>query len=75
MSWPTTKEPRENFVTIRLTDAEAADVAWLQGVINAKDRSKAVRQCVDRVVAAEKRRAARQKSSDTAAGPAAQDGE
>lgn len=62
MAWPTTDEPRTNFVTIRLTDAEAADVRWLMGQVNAKDRSAAVRQCVDRVVASEKRRAAKNKT-------------
>lgn len=56
MSWPTTNEPRTNFVTVRFTDAEAADIAWLMGRVNAKDRSSAVRQCVDRVVAAERKR-------------------
>lgn len=62
MAWPTTDEPRTNFVTIRLTDAEAADVRWLMGQVNAKDRSAAVRQCVDRVVASEKHRAAKNKT-------------
>lgn len=56
MAWPTTDEPRTNFVTIRLTDAEHADLLWLQGVMNVKDRSAAVRNSLDRVVAAERRR-------------------
>lgn len=63
MAWPTTNEPRTNFVTVRFTDAEAADIAWLMGVVNAKDRSSAVRQCVDRVVAAERKRAAKQRKT------------
>ena len=57
MSWPTTNDPRTEFVTVRFTKSEMADVLWLQGVTNAKDRSAAVRQCVDRVVAAERKRA------------------
>lgn len=65
MAWPTTDEPRTNFVTVRFTDAEMADVLWLQGVVNAKDRSTAVRQCVDRVVAAERKRAAKQRRAST----------
>jgi hypothetical protein len=61
MAWPTTDEPRTNFVTIRLTDAEHADLLWLKGVMNARDKSAAVRQSLDRVVAAEKRRARKAK--------------
>lgn len=57
MSWPTTNDPRTEFVTVRFTKSEMADVLWLQGHTNAKDRSAAVRQCVDRVVAAERKRA------------------
>lgn len=31
MGWPTTSEPRDNFVTVRLTDAEKAEVdAYVQ---------------------------------------------
>lgn len=63
MAWPTTDEPRENFVTVRFTDAEAADIAWLMGVSNTKSRSAVVRQCVDRVVAAERKRARKAKKS------------
>lgn len=69
MAWPTTNDPRTNFVTVRFTDDEIADVLWLQGVVNAKDRSAAVRQCVDRVVAAERRRAKKQKNTDAAGAP------
>lgn len=63
MPWPTTNDPRTEFVTVRFTVQEATDIAWLMGVTNAKDRSTAVRNCVDRVVAAEKKRAARQKNA------------
>lgn len=65
MSWPTTDDPRTEFVTVRFTADEAADIAWLAGVTNAKSRSAAVRQSVDRVVAAEKRRAAKSKTVRT----------
>jgi hypothetical protein len=57
MSWPTTNDPRTEFVTVRFTKAEHADLLWLQGVLNTKDRSATLRNCADRVVAAERRRA------------------
>jgi len=57
MAWPTTTDPKTEFVTVRFTKSEAADIAWLIQHTNAKDRSAAVRQCVDRVIAAERRRA------------------
>ena len=59
MSWPKTDDPRTEFVTVRLTASEAADVDWLQSHVNAKSRSAAVRDAVDRVIAAERKRAAR----------------
>lgn len=64
MSWPTTDDPRTEFATVRFTQDEAADIDWLQGHVNAKSRSAAIRQCVDRVVAAEKRAARRAKAAD-----------
>lgn len=64
MSWPTTNDPRTEFVTMRFTKSEAADIDWLIGHTNAKNRSVAVRGCVDRVIAAEKRRAKKQKHAD-----------
>lgn len=64
MSWPTTDDPKTEFITVRFTASEAADIAWLQGVTNAKNRSAAVRSAVDRVVAAEKRAARRQKHAE-----------
>lgn len=62
MAWPKTNDPRTEFVTVRFTASEAADLMWLKGRVNAKDRSAAVRQCVDRVVAAEKKRDAKSKT-------------
>lgn len=61
MSWPTTNDPRTEFVTMRFTVSEAADIDWLIGHMNAKSRSAAVRDCVDRVVAVEKKRAKKQR--------------
>lgn len=55
MAWPRTDDPRTKFVTVRFTEAEHDDLLWLQGRMNAPDRSAAVRNCVDRVVAAERR--------------------
>ena len=59
MSWPTTNDPRTEFVTLRFTKSEAADIDWLIGQTNAKNRSVAVRDSVGRVVAAERKRAKR----------------
>lgn len=61
MAWPTTDKPRKNFVTLRLTDDEASDVDWLQTVLGAHNRSATVRRALDRVVAAERKRAKKQK--------------
>lgn len=68
MAWPTTNNPRTEFITLRLTADEAADVDWLQGVTSGKNRSDTVRKALDRVVAAEKKRAAKQKKA-SAPGP------
>lgn len=65
MAWPTTDDPRTKFVTVRFTEDESADIDWLIQQTNAKDRSAAVRQCVDRVVSAERRRAAKTKGAST----------
>jgi Arc/MetJ-type ribon-helix-helix transcriptional regulator len=61
MSWPTTDDPRTEFITLRLTVGEAADLDAYRQVGGFRSRSAAVRDCVDRVIAAEKRRKARQK--------------
>lgn len=68
MAWPTTTNPRTEFVTLRLTVDEAADLdlyADSRGV----SRSGAVRDAVSRVIAAEKRRASKTRRSG-APGPA-----
>jgi Arc/MetJ-type ribon-helix-helix transcriptional regulator len=64
MSWPTTDDPKTEFITVRFTASEAADIEWLTGHTNAKNRSAAVRAAVDRVVSAEKRAARRAKAAD-----------
>jgi hypothetical protein len=56
MAWPTTSNPRTNFVTVRFTDDEAADLDLL-----GSSRSESIRDAVARVVAAEKRRLAKKK--------------
>ena len=56
MAWPKTNDPRTEFVTVRFTVSEAADIAWLQQRANKKDRSSTVRECVDRVIASERKR-------------------
>jgi hypothetical protein len=68
VAWPTTDNPRTEFVTTRFTVDEAADIDWLIAHTGAKNRSAALRNAVDRVVAAEKKRAARQKKQ-SAPGP------
>lgn len=60
MAWPTTNNPREKIVTIRLTDDEADDLdryAKSRGL----SRSRAVRDAVDRVIAAHQRKQTKQK--------------
>lgn len=55
MAWPTTNDPRTEFVTLRLTTSEAAELdalATQQGT----SRSVAVRNAVARVITAEKKR-------------------
>ena len=59
MAWPTTNDPRTEFVTLRLTVGESADLDAYAARKGMK-RSEAVRNAVDRVIAAEKKRAQRQ---------------
>lgn len=65
MSWPTTDDPRTAFATVRFTDSEAADIDWLMARTNAPNRSAAIRACVDRVIAHERRAEKRQKTKRT----------
>lgn len=59
MAWPTTNKPRTEFVTIRLTVEEAADLDAYAATLGSS-RSKTVRGAVARVIAAEQRRARKQ---------------
>lgn len=58
MAWPTTNNPRTEFVTLRLTADEAQDLDAFASK-RSLSRSAAVRDAVGRVIAAEKKRAAR----------------
>lgn len=62
MSWPTTDDPRTEFVTLRLTKGEAAT---LDTYAKSKQftRSAAVRDAVIRVVNAEAKRTKRDKGA------------
>lgn len=58
MAWPTTDEPRDVFVTLRLSEREAALVD-ASAQVNGMSRSAYIRQCVERVHRKEQRDAAR----------------
>jgi hypothetical protein len=60
MAWPTTNDPRTEFVTLRLTVSEAADLD-LYADSRGLSRSAAVRDAVSRVISAEQKRARRAK--------------
>lgn len=68
MSWPTTNDPRTEFITLRLTVSEAADLDLYAQSHGFRSRSAAVRDSVNRVIAAEKKRAARQRGRTDATG-------
>lgn len=67
MAWPTTSDPRTEFVTLRLTKSEAADLD-LYADSRGMNRSKAVRDAVNRVIAVEKKRAKRTRKPATPGG-------
>lgn len=58
--WPTTNDPRTVFVTVRLTASEAADLDAHAASLGLT-RSAAVRDATDRVIAAKKRKDARER--------------
>lgn len=60
MAWRTTNDPKTEFVTIRLTASEAAELD-LAAQTAGHSRSAFVRDAVRRVMAAEARKAARLK--------------
>lgn len=57
MAWPTTDDPRTEFVTVRFTVLEKTDLDWLVTATGAKNASEAIRSGMDRVIAAERKRA------------------
>lgn len=59
MAWPTTSNPRTEFVTLRLTADEAADLDAAVGAGLAKNRSDYVREAVKARLDREERRAAK----------------
>jgi len=59
MAPPKKAHPRTEFVTLRLTQAEAADLDTYAQIIGT-NRSTAVRRAVERVIAAEQRKRARE---------------
>jgi Arc/MetJ-type ribon-helix-helix transcriptional regulator len=63
MSWPTTDDPRTEFITLRLTVSEAKDLDAHVKRMGFKSRSAAVRNATERVIAAEKRRAEQAKKT------------
>lgn len=56
MSWPTTNDPKTEFVTLRLTVSEAASLDAHVSACHHPSRSAAVREAVNRVIAAEEKR-------------------
>lgn len=58
MAWPTTNNPRTEFVTLRLTASEAAELDVFAQTLGTS-RSGAVRDAVSRVIRAEARKAKR----------------
>ena len=57
MAWPTTNDPRTEFITLRLTVSEAADVDAAVAAGGFKSRSAYVRHCVERCQAADAKKA------------------
>lgn len=57
MTWKRTDEPRTEFVTVRFSPTEAADLDYLVGRMNAASRSEALRHAVEATVKRERSRA------------------
>lgn len=64
MAWPTSKDPRTEFVTLRLTVNEAADLDALVASLGVRGRSAAVRFALEKVIAAQARRARKDAGDD-----------
>lgn len=63
MGWPTTNDPRNKFVTIRLTEHENDELIAHVSAEGHKDRSSAARDALFRVIRADKRRRAKDKGA------------
>lgn len=61
MAWPTTSNPRTEFVTLRLTVDEAAELDAMAANYHHKNRSAALRHCFERCKTADAKKAARLK--------------
>lgn len=72
MAWPTTDDPRTEFVTLRLTVSEAAELD-AYAASRHLSRSAAVRDATGRVIAAEKKRQARSAVSSGTHKPLSED--
>lgn len=62
MGWPTTANPKRQFVTLRLSDDDAADLDAAAATAG-MSRSAYVRDCVRRIKVADAKKAARLKSA------------
>lgn len=62
MGWPTTTDPRTEFVTVRFTLSEAADLDWLMSHLGVSNRSAAAREAIGDRVSAERQRLTRSRS-------------
>lgn len=50
MAWPTTNDPRTEFITVRLTASEAEDLDKVSQIMQAPTRSQTVRYAVEKLV-------------------------
>lgn len=62
MAWPTTSNPRTEFVTLRLTKGEADDLDWLTAQLGTSGRSETLRIAQEEKVARERKRVAQRQS-------------
>lgn len=68
MSWPTTDDPRTEFITLRLTKSEAAELDAHVSACGFKSRSAASRDAIARVIAYERKRRNKQKGGEVGSG-------
>lgn len=64
MAWPTTSDPRTEFVTLRLTVGESADLDWLCSQVS-QSRSEATRDALAEKVARERAKQVKQQARKT----------